>query len=95
MRKGPKAAGVAIRPHPNAAQVRNALSATNRRNFKPRSRCSLARKISMRFTQSHRHLFVSLTLALVLLSADVAIVIRGIFPEPLFRADNIRPYAEI
>ena len=49
----------------------------------------------MRFTQSHRHLLVSLTLALVLLSADVAIVIRGIFPEPLFRADNIRPYAEI
>ena len=41
-----KTAGVAIRPHPNAAQVWNATSATNHGNLKPHSLCSLARQIS-------------------------------------------------
>ena len=41
---------------PNAAQVWNALSATNRRNFKPRVLRSLALKFLLRFSQSYRHL---------------------------------------
>ena len=61
----------------NAAQVWNATSATNRGNF------SFPQNFS-RFSQAYRHLFVSQTLSLCLLSADCAIVIRGkYFPEPL------------
>ena len=69
---------------PNAAQVWNATSDTNRGNFKSRSLSSLAGKISSRFSQAYRHLFALQTLAPCLLSADCAIVIRGnTFPEPL------------
>ena len=83
--KSTKSMGRCDSPHPpNAAQVWNASSATNRGNLKPYSLRSLARQISTRFLQAYRHLFARQTLALCLLSADCAICIRGkYFPEPL------------
>ena len=77
-----KNARVAIPSRSNAAQVWNALYATNRGNLKPCSLRSLARQISARFSQAYRHLPAVLALALCLLSAYSAIVMWGFSPHP-------------
>ena len=55
-RKSNQNVGVAIRPHPNAAQVWNAPPATNREKLETSYTLFLRTVIFPRFTQAYRHL---------------------------------------
>ena len=77
-RKSNQNVGVATRPHPNAAQCVECYVCYKSRKFQP------SPKFLAIFASISPPASLRLTLALCLLSADYAIIIRGkYFPEPL------------